>query len=428
MEPSRQKAVAAAEARELEKQLAATEKAATEKAAAEKAAAEKAAVEKAAAEKAAAEKAAAEQKRKARAERAKYFSALRTEVHAVEAAVGRVQDDEADIDADAEVNSILYPSVPRLDPAAELALSKARVGRLLSSLHVDSHVAELGTVLDWLDGAADHSGEHEKVYRAQEDEGVQLEALLRESAEVALKQGLDKRDELTSRRLGGFGEQLSSHAALQRAREAKREAKQQRQGYETAARDGAAAAEAAVEAAAAADAAAASAAQLELMGGLLRDRDLLQAELVRLELRSRDGHARGEAGPPATALHELGEDSSERGAKIRQLVGEQAAQLEAERSRIAQLETSLTLVHQQQRALRHARECHARRRPLLQAEVAEYARLRGEETARVEAALEAARGQQARRRLEESQRLAEERESELCISRREIERREKLAA
>ena len=253
MEPSRQKAVAAAEARELEKQLDATEKAATEKAAAEKAAAEKAAVEKAAAEKAAAEKAAAEQKRKARAERAKYFSALRTEVHAVEAAVGRVQDDEADIDADAEVNSILYPSVPRLDPAAELALSKARVGRLLSSLHVDSHVAELGTVLDWLDGAADHSGEHEKVYRAQEDEGVQLEALLRESAEVALKQGLDKRDELTSRRLGGFGEQLSSHAALQRAREAKREAKQQRQGYETAARDGAAAAEASVEAAAAAD-------------------------------------------------------------------------------------------------------------------------------------------------------------------------------
>ena len=121
MEPSRQKAVAAAEARELEKQLAATEKAATEKAAAEKATAEKAAVVKAAAEKAAAEKAAAEQKRKARAERAKYFSALRTEVHAVEAAVGRVQDDEADIDADAEVNSILYPSVPRLDPAADCA-------------------------------------------------------------------------------------------------------------------------------------------------------------------------------------------------------------------------------------------------------------------------------------------------------------------
>ena len=181
MELSRQKTAAAAEARELEKQLAATEKAATEKAAAEKAAAEKAA----------AEKAAAEQKRKARAERAKYFSALRTEVHAVEAAVGRVQDDEADIDADAEVNSILYPSVPRLDPAAELALSKARVGRLLSSLHVDSHVAELGTVLDWLDGAADHSGEHEKVYRAQEDEGVQLEVLLEvlleELEEVLLK-------------------------------------------------------------------------------------------------------------------------------------------------------------------------------------------------------------------------------------------------
>jgi hypothetical protein len=165
----------------------------------------------------------ASQTRKERRDRMDYYGRLQTQTARVEEEMAQLQRPLGMRRVSVEVQQTDLGELPQ-DSGAELALSKVRVQKLLSSLHLDASVHALKDVYSWLDGAADSSGENEKKYQTLEEEGVELTSTMVRGSQL-VHSDLSARHQLASDRLGGFNTSLGGFASEKRRRDAERRRK-----------------------------------------------------------------------------------------------------------------------------------------------------------------------------------------------------------